>query len=157
MTMGEENNIFGECKIGFMSEGKFCELGAIVEDNTEWEAEEVKDIDSLKVREKMLSAQLEIGAMSVDLADNPDLPKFIGADYNNGETYCSVSIMGETIINKPKSLKYPNKKRARRIWKKWKRRFGCRPTSMMLFPKARIGVDLSKDMGAVRISGVANE
>lgn len=27
---------------------------------------------------------------------------------------------------KPKSLKYPNKKRARRIWKKWENRFGVK-------------------------------
>lgn len=140
-----------------MSEGKFCELGAIVEGNTEWEAEEAKEIDSLKVREKMLPAPLEIGAMSVDLADNPDLPKFIGTDCNNGETYCSVSIMGETIINKPKNLKYPNKKRARRIWKKWKRRFGCYSTPAILFPKARVDVDLSKDMCDLQITGVADE
>lgn len=38
--MGEENNIFGECKIGFMSEGKFCELGKVVDDSTQWEAED---------------------------------------------------------------------------------------------------------------------
>lgn len=38
--MGEENNIFGERKIGFMFEGKFCELGGIVKDSIKWEAEE---------------------------------------------------------------------------------------------------------------------
>ena len=149
--MGEENNIFGECKIGFMSEGKFCELGAIVKDSVKFEVDETEELDKIRVRDK-----IEV-SISLDLADNTDLPKFIGADYNNGETYCSGSIMGEPIINKPKNLKYPNKKRARRIWKKWKRRFGCSPTSAVLFPKARVDVDLSKDMGAVRITGVANE
>ncbi len=151
MTMGEENNIFGACKIGFMSEGKFCELGGVIKDSVKLEAEETEEIDKIRVRDKIEAP------FSVDLADNPDLPKFIGADYNNGETYCSVLVTGGHIINKPQNLKYPNKKRARRIWKKWKRRFGCRPTSAMLFPKARVDVDFSKDMGAVRITGVANE
>lgn len=148
--MGEENNIFGECKIGFMSDGKFCELGAIVKDSVKFEVDETEEIDKIRVRDKIEAS------FSVDLADS-DLPKFIGADYNNGETYCSVLVTGEPIINKPKNLKYPNKKRARRIWKKWKRRFGCRPTSAVLFPKARVDVDLGNGMGAVRITGVTNE
>lgn len=146
--MGEENNIFGECKIGFMSEDKFCELGAIVKDSVKFEVDETEEIDKIRVRDKIETS------ISLDLADNPDLPKFIG---NNGETYCSILVTGEPIINKPKNLKYPNKKRTGRIWKKWKHRFGCRPTSAMLFPIARVNVDLSKDMGAVRITGVANE
>lgn len=148
--MGEENNIFGECKIGFMSEGKFCEIGGIIKESVKLEVDEAEEINKIRVRDKIETS------FSIDLADH-DLPKFIGADYNSGESYCSVMIMGEPIINKPKNLKYPNKKRARRIWKKWKRRFGVSPTSAMLFPKARVDVDLSKDMGAVRITGVANE
>lgn len=56
--MGEENNIFGECKIGFMSEGKFCELGEVVEDSTEWQAEE-DDIKSISTS-KSYSFQCEI-------------------------------------------------------------------------------------------------
>lgn len=149
--MGEENNIFGECKIGFMSGGKFCELGKIVKDSAKWEVDETEEIDKIRVRDKIETS------VSLGLADNSDVPTFIGTDYNNGESYCSVMVTGESIINKPKNLKYPHKKRARRIWKKWKRRFGCRPTPTMLFPKARVDVDLSKDMGAVRITGVANE
>lgn len=134
-----------------MSEGKFCEIGAIVKDGVKWEDDATEEINKIRVRDKIETS------VSLGLADNSDVPTFIGADYNNGETYCSVSIMGETIINKPENLKYPNKKRARRIWKKWKRRFGCRPTSALLFPKARVDVDLSTDMGVVRITGVANE
>lgn len=149
--MGVEKSIFGACKIGFMSEGKFCELGGIIKNSVKYEVDETEDLDKIRARDKIEAS------FSVDLADNPDLPVSIGADYNNGESYCSVLVTGEPIINKPKKLKYPNKKRARRIWKKWKRRFGCRPTSVVLFPKARVDVDLSKDMGAVRITGVANE
>lgn len=53
--------------------------------------------------------------MRIDLASKPS------------KQVCSLVIQAEPKINKPKNLKYPNKKRARRIWKKWKRRFGATP------------------------------
>ena len=42
------------------------------------------------------------------------------------------------IINKPRNLKYPNKKRARRVWKKWAKRYGTSPGKMIYFPNVEI-------------------
>ena len=33
--------------------------------------------------------------------------------------------MGKEYIRRPHNLKYPNKKRARRVWKKWRKRYGA--------------------------------
>lgn len=54
---------------------------------------------------------------------------------------CSVSIGEKEYIYRPKNLKYPNKKRAKRIWKKWKRRFGSRPEKCFHLPNALLTTD----------------
>lgn len=48
-------------------------------------------------------------------------------------------IEGEPTINKPKNLKYPHKKRKRRILKKWAKRFGVTP-NQLVFPEVEVGV-----------------
>ena len=55
-----------------------------------------------------------------------------------GHFICSVSIGEKEYIYRPSNLKYPNKKRAKRIWKKWKKRYGSRNSPKMFIPKARI-------------------
>ena len=44
-------------------------------------------------------------------------------------------------IRRPHNLKYPNKKRAKRIWKKWRKRFGFEPEHGWYIPDARITFD----------------
>ena len=51
----------------------------------------------------------------------------------------SLIIEGKPKINKPRNIKYPNKKRARRIWKKWAKRYGVTPTQTVI-PYVEIGV-----------------
>lgn len=58
----------------------------------------------------------------------------IGFDEALEPSRCSLIIQSEPKINKPKNLKYLNKKRARRIWKKWKRRFGTTPGESIYLP-----------------------
>lgn len=50
----------------------------------------------------------------------------------------SVMIESEPYIKRPKNLKYPNKRRKMRIWKKWAKRFGTTPTKQFLIPRAVI-------------------
>lgn len=64
---------------------------------------------------------------------------------------CTVIIENKPKINKPKNLKYPNKKRARRIWKKWAKRFGYAiPPKRIEIPDAVIESKLDISNGKVQ-------
>lgn len=76
--------------------------------------------------------------------DKPDMTQFgkildiqIQSQVDNAMR-SSVILQSEPKINKPKNLKYPNKKRARRIWNKWRNRFGVREAKYYVIPKATI-------------------
>lgn len=56
----------------------------------------------------------------------------------------SLIIEGEPTINKPKNLKYPHKKRKRRILKKWAKRFGVTPNQLVI-PEAEVEVGVAPD------------
>ena len=78
---------------------------------------------------------------SVDLADRQDWGTMLGIREKNGQPMiCSVTISGEPYIKrtKPKNLKYPNKKRARRIWKKWAKRYGVTPMQTIHLPNVEM-------------------
>ena len=61
-----------------------------------------------------------------------DMPSFLGFDPAKEDSQrTSLMVYGKPIINKPRNLKYPNKKRARRVWKKWAKRYGTRPGKMI--------------------------
>lgn len=55
-----------------------------------------------------------------------------------GQFICAVSIGEKEYVYRPSNLKYPNKKRAKRIWKKWKKRFGSRNSPQIFIPRAKI-------------------
>lgn len=129
--MGDKdtNILFGNCTIFIgESEADMMPLGKVVEDSTRLNPEDAAELDRLSVREKMQFEPLRIKPLSFD-CDIPigDIAPIIGFDEALEPSRCSLMIQGKPKINKPKNLKYPNKKRARRIWKKWKRRFGTTP------------------------------
>lgn len=120
----------------------FCDIDTmeplkIVEDSLELE-------ESYK-REKMLGEHLKIEPVSFECEiPNDAMPEFLGLDLASEpskETY-SLIVQTEPKINKPKNLKYPNKKRARRIWKKWKRRFGTTPGKEIYLPNCRLETNM---------------
>lgn len=127
--MGDKdtNMLFGNCAIFIgQSEADMKPL-KVVEDSIE--------LDRLSVREKMLAEPLHIKSLSFDCDMPVDyIPTIIGSDEALEPHKCSLMIQSEPKINKPKNLKYPNKKRARRIWKKWKRRFGTTPGESIYLP-----------------------
>lgn len=88
----------------------------------------------------------------------PALPFFVGADLASepSKQVCPLVIMGEPKINKPKSIKYPNKKRARRVWKKWKRRFGTTPGRAMYFPEVEIESEYDGECVSVNVKPIKN-
>lgn len=55
------------------------------------------------------------------------------------------------------NLKYPNKKRARRIWKKWKRRFGTTLNKAMYFPEVEIESNYDGQCVSVNVKPIKND
>jgi hypothetical protein len=136
--MGDKdtNMLFGNCAIFIgKSEADMKSLGKVVENSTRLNPEDAAELDRLSVREKMQVESLHIKPISFD-CDVPigNMPAIIGFDEALEPSRCSLIIQSEPKINKPKNLKYPNKKRARRIWKKWKRRFGTTSGESIYLP-----------------------
>ena len=65
--------------------------------------------------------------------DRDIIEKLFGCAIDRKAGVFSVTIQtGKKYIHRPRNLKYPNKKRARRIWKKWRRRYGADYQQMVL-------------------------
>lgn len=128
--MGDKdtNMLFGNCAIFIGKSEADMKPLEVVEDSLRLNPEDAAELDRLSVREKMQIEPLHIKPLSFD-CDVPigSMPAIIGFDEALEPSRCTLIIQSEPKINKPKNLKYPNKKRARRIWKKWKRRFGTTP------------------------------
>lgn len=139
--MGDKdtNMLFGNCAIFIgNSEADMKPLG-VVEDSTRLNPEDAAELDRLSVREKLQFEPLRIKPLSFDCDMSiGDIAPIIGFDEALEPSRCSLMIQSEPKINKPKNLKYPNKKRARRIWKKWKRRFGTTPGESIYLPDVEI-------------------
>lgn len=129
--MGDKdtNMLFGNCAIFIgKSEADMKPLGKVVENSTRLNPEDAAELDRLSVREKMQFEPLRVkpqmikGEFPIDYT-----APIIGVDEALEPSRCTLIIQGKPRINKPKKLKYPNKKRARRVWKKWKQRFGTTP------------------------------
>lgn len=132
--MGDKDNnkLFGNSE--FLIGGSLSDLKPlpIVENSIE--------LDSLSVREKMESEPLQIKPLSfeVEASFSDDVAKFLGVDLASEPSRISLMIQEPPIINKPRNLKYPNKKRARRVWKKWAKRYGTSPGKMIYLPNVEI-------------------
>lgn len=59
-------------------------------------------------------------AMTIDVPMQEITPSYVESLHGNWD----LIVKGKPIINKPKHLKSPHKKRKMRVLKKWKRRFG---------------------------------
>ncbi len=69
------------------------------------------------------------------IEDNEALREILFGVFDDvDEIKVGVIVEGEPYINRPKNLKYPNKKRARRIWKKWRKRYGITPPTNAVMP-----------------------
>lgn len=140
--MGEKDTdkLFGNPEILICDpNGEMKPLGKVVENSTRLNPEDAAELDRLSVREKMQFEPLHIKPLSFD-CDIPIgyIPAIIGFDEALEPSRCSLMIQSKPKINKPRNLKYPNKKRARRIWKKWKRRFGATPGESIYLPDVEI-------------------
>lgn len=97
-----------------------------------------EDEENTEVNNAITHGNITFRLNNVDV-DSVELSKVLGVGVTPTESTGSVMIESMPYINRPKNLKYPNKKRARRIWKKWEKRFGVRENESLFFiPKARI-------------------
>lgn len=98
------------------------------------------ELDSLSVQEKMEAEPLQIKPLSFEIGASfsDDVAKLFGVDLAPEPSRISLMIQGPPIINKPRNLKYPNKKRARRVWRKWAKRYGTSPGKIIYFPNVEV-------------------
>lgn len=149
--MGEElDKLFGGTSEVFfapLGEEKMQKLGEVISGTTTLSAEETMKLDRINVREAMLFEPLNIGSISCAfaLADG-DWETILGMRKDNGQPkICSLAIEGKPYIHRPKNLKYPNKKRARRIWKKWAKRYGVTPAQTIIIQNAEMSCEINEN------------
>lgn len=146
--MGDKDNnkLFGNSE--FLIGGSLSDLKPlpIVENSIE--------LDSLSVREKMEVEPLQIKPLSfeVEASFSDDIAKFLGVDLASEPSRISLMIQEPPIINKPRNLKYPNKKRARRVWKKWAKRYGTSPGKMIYLPNVEVESEYNGDYMSVNVT-----
>lgn len=151
--MGDKdlNELFGnpELLIG----GSLSDLKPlpIVENNIE--------LDSLSVREKMEAEPLQIKPLSfeVETSFSDDVAKLLGVDLASEPSRISLMIQEPPIINKPRNLKYPNKKRARRVWRKWAKRYGTSPGKIIYLPNVEVESEYNGDYMSVNAKTINQE
>lgn len=134
--MGEENKSipFGNLTLGMFTDGTFVPLGGIVKDSLTFESEdEVEDTPDDAIYSRVTPSTFTLNASVKDCKGLDEIVK----PFKLEPTYRTVVFDSAEYIHRPKNLKYPNKKRAKRIWKKWKRRFGYKPHTTFTIPKAR--------------------
>lgn len=147
------NELFGKAEILICDpNGEMKPLGKVVENSTRLNPEDTAELDRLSVREKMeaeplcIKPQMIKGEFSIG-----DVAPILGFDEALEPSRCSLVIQGKPIINKPKNLKYPNKKRARCIWKKWAKRYGTSPGKMIYLPNVEVESEYNGDYMSVNV------
>lgn len=71
-----------------------------------------------------------------------------------GRHIISMVIRSYPKVNKPKNLKYPLKRRKKRILKKWAKRFGTIPNEIV-FPKAELEIGVAPDENGLLLYDVS--
>lgn len=75
--------------------------------------------------------------------DRDTIEKLLGCAIDRKDGVFSVIIqMGKVYIHRPHNLKYPNKKRARRIWKKWRKRYGADYPEQLVLPNCTVTTEV---------------
>lgn len=159
--MGDKdmNELFGKAEILICDpNGEMKSLGKVVENSTKLHPEDAVELDRLSVREKMQVEPLRIkpqmikGEFPIDYA-----APILGFDEALEPHRCSLIIQSKPIVNKPNNLKYPNKKRARRVWKKWAKRYGTSPGKMIYLPNVEVESEYNGDYMSVNAKTINQE
>ena len=142
--MGDKdmNKLFGNPEL-FIGEigGEMKPLGVITD-----AAPIIPDIDWKEEERKAFCTSMSMAIPAFDM------PSILGFDpAKEGSQRTSLIVYGKPNINKPRNLKYPNKKRARRVWKKWARRYGTRPGKMIYLPNVEVESEYDGDYMSVNV------
>lgn len=130
----------------------------VVENSVSLHPEDMAELDRLSAREKMQVEPLRVKPLSFDCEISiGDMPAILGFDEALEPHRSSLMIQSKPIINKPKNLKYPNKKRAKRVWKKWKRRFGTTPGKMLYLPDVEVESEYDGDCVSVNVKPIKSD
>lgn len=102
-----------------------------------------RESNLIDAQKTLVSGSFSFGCKIEDNEDNEALRELLfGGVDNDSVIKGDVIVEGEPYINRPKNLKYPNKKRARRIWNKWRKRFGVTPTTKYVMPNCTFQTNL---------------
>lgn len=148
--MGEENKSipFSNLTLGMFTDGTFVPLGGIVKNSLTFDSEdEVEDIPDDAICSRIEPTAFTLNASVKDCGDLDEVVRPTESE----PTYRTIVLDSAEYIYRPKNLKYPNKKRAKRVWKKWKRRFGYRPRTTLTIPKAKFEYGLDES-GAFNVT-----
>lgn len=120
-------------------------LGEVIADSLEFTPSQ--DEEDIEVNKGAVNGRISFTLNNMTNLDDDTLTQVLGIGVAPTNLIASVSIEGKPYIYRPDNLKYPNKKRAKRIWKKWKKRFGVRAEKYLYIPKAEIvrNVDYDDD------------
>ena len=137
--MPPKDTIFsnGPCKISFAPLANPTEshpLGEVIADSLSIiEADEADDAPTASIP-ALTTGRYKFTVDDTNI-DRDITEKFLGCAIDRNPGAFSVAIqMGKEYIRRPHNLKYPNKKRAKRVWKKWRRRYGAYYPEQMVLP-----------------------
>lgn len=111
-------------------------LGEVISDSLEFAPSQ--DEEDIEVNKGVCNGRISITLNNMTNLDDDTLTQVLGIGVAPTNLIASIGIEGKPYICRPDNLKYPNKKRAKRIWKKWKKRFGVRAEKYLYIPKAEI-------------------
>ena len=128
--MPPKDTIFsnGPCEISFAPLDNLTEshhLGEVIADSLSIiEADEADDAPTASM--PVLTTGRYKFTIDDAQIDRDTIEKLLGCAIDRKDGVFSVIVQkGREYIHRPHNLKYPNKKRARRIWKKWRKRYGA--------------------------------
>lgn len=140
---------FSNITLGMFEDGTFVPLGNVVPSSVAFD-EGIEDEPEDAIITHCKPGSLSFSA-SVDSVDGLD--EFY-KDIASIEDIRAVMLSKEEHIYRPKNLKYPNKKRAKRIWKKWKTRYGYSPKTELRIPKSKFTTTAIGDGFEVNITAI---
>lgn len=126
-------------------------LGEVISDTLEFTPSQ--DEEDIEVNKGVVNGRISFTFNGGTISNSDTLTKLLGIAPTHNPIAAAVVVETGQFINRPKNLKYPNKKRAKRIWKKWKKRFGVRAEKYLYIPKAEITKDVELgDDGSIIIN-----
>lgn len=144
----------GPCEISFAplaNPTEFHPLGEVIADSLYIiEADEADDAPTASIPAPTTGRyKFTVDATNID---RDTIEKLLGCAIDRKDGVFSVTIQtGKEYIRRPRNLKYPNKKRARRIWKKWRKRYGAYYPKQMVLPNCTMTTEASGDVFCTKI------